>query len=608
MSLRKHGYLGEQCPYLSAVYSGALERWSAIRGTKALNDDVTPLAWKLPEPLPPGLPRLHEDPLLHAILARRVDSPEAAIDFLNADERAAPDPRRVPGMDAAVVRITRALSHDEPIGIFGDYDTDGVTSAAIVTLALRRASGSRQPANVRLPLRSEGYGLSRAGVTEMAAAGVKLLIVIDCGSKDYEAVAAAQQQGMEVIIVDHHRVSEETPPGAIFVSAQGDPDSPYKTLSAAGLAYLLATALSQAGFDVGDGPGNEPTSLLDLAMIGLIGDVSSVVGNNRALVRDGLRRLRQFPRPGLVALGEIGNIGLRTISSTDIAFQVSPRLNAPGRLRDPRLSYDLLIASGLDTARRIATQVEQANITRRQLQVHILREIDETLLQREGALDQRILLFTGERWNAGIVGLVASKLTEKYDRPVLVLAIEDGIAHGSARSIPGFDITSALDLCPDLLLRHGGHERAAGLSVEVANLPKLNERLQQIVAESEAPVPGLPRVDIDTDIGPERLTLATVRQLQKLGPFGEGNPVPRLRVVGARMHDYLTMGRDQQHLKIRLAAGSDKVDAILWQGADRSRELLGAREIDLVGSLEINTWQGASRVQMRVDDFVKSGS
>ena len=568
---------------------------------------MTRPVWILPEPLAAGMPRYHQDDLLHQILARRLSSPDAAIDFLNAAEREAPDPGLVPGMDEAVARIARALKSHEPIGIFGDYDTDGVTSAAIVTLALQHASRGKQPIRVRLPLRSEGYGLSLAGVADLSEAGVKLLIVVDCGSKDHEAVAAARQSGMDVIVVDHHRVSEAPPVGAIFVSAQTDPDSPYKTLSAAGLAYLLSVALALAGFDPGDGPGKEPVSLLDLAMIGLIGDVSSLVGNNRSLVRDGLRRLRRNPRPGLLALSENGNIGLPTISSTDVAFQISPRLNAPGRLRDPRLAYELLIAPDLGTARPIAAQVEQANLKRRQLQEHILREIEETTTRQASLLEQRILIFSGTGWDAGIVGLAASKLADKYDRPVLVLTTADGVAQGSARSIQGFDITGALDRRADLLIRHGGHERAAGLSLPVANLPELSEHLQQVVADSEALPPGPPRIEIDADIAPERLNLATARQLQALGPFGEGNSVPRLRAVRARMHDYLAMGRERQHLKIRLSAGRDVVDAILWNGAVRSRELVGARELDVVGSLEINTWQDSVRVQMRVDDFVRSG-
>ncbi len=234
-------------------------------------------------------------------------SAEAA-DFLNADERPAPDPHLLPGMTEAAERVARALRRNEPIGVFGDYDTDGVTSSALLTLALRAASGGAQPVAVRLPRRREGYGLSEAGVEDLAAAGARLLVAVDCGSKDHAAVERARQLGMDVVVLDHHRITDPPPAHAIVASAQLREDAPYTTVSAAGVAYLLATALARDGFDTGGGVGEEPTGLLDLAMIGLVGDVSSLSGVNRALVRDGLRRLRQDPRPGLRALCDCAGI------------------------------------------------------------------------------------------------------------------------------------------------------------------------------------------------------------------------------------------------------------------------------------------------------------
>ena len=268
----------------------------------------SPFVWVEPVPLRDGLPQFHSDPLIHAILARRLADVGDAVDFLDEDERSAPDPHLLPGMTEAVERVARALRRNEPIGIFGDYDTDGVTSSALLTLALRAASGGAQPVAVRLPRRREGYGLSETGVEDLAAAGARLLVAVDCGSKDHAAVERARQLGMDVVVLDHHRISEAPPAHAIVASAQLREDAPYTTVSAAGVAYLLATALARDGFDTGDGVGNEPTSLLDLAMIGLVGDVSSLSGVNRALVRDGLRRLRQDPRPGLRALCDCAGI------------------------------------------------------------------------------------------------------------------------------------------------------------------------------------------------------------------------------------------------------------------------------------------------------------
>ncbi len=563
----------------------------------------SPFVWVEPAPLRDGLPQFHSDPLIHAILARRLADVAEAADFLAEEERAAPDPHLLPGMTEAVERIGRALRRDEPIGVFGDYDTDGVTSSALLTHALRAASGGAQPVVVRLPRRREGYGLSETGVEDLAAAGARLLVAVDCGSKDHAAVERAQQLGMDVVVLDHHRITDAPPAHAIVASAQLREDAPYKSISAAGVAYLLATALAGEGFDTGGGPGEEPTGLLDLAMIGLVGDVSSLSGVNRALVRDGLRRLRHDPRPGLRALCDGAGIDARTLTSTEIAFQVSPRLNAPGRLDDPRPAYELLVTLDRRQAERLAEQAEQANQRRKLLQDRILRGIEIELAANPSKLDRRVLVFAGSDWEPGIVGLAASKLAERYDRPAIVLTVSDGVAYGSARSVPGFDITNALSVAKGLLLRHGGHERAAGLAIHASNLAELDDALQWAIADSEASPPGPPRVTIDADLEPARLKLDVARLLQTLGPFGQGNPVPMLRVLRVPIRGYTAMGREKQHLKILTAGQAGPVEAILWSGASRSQELVGTRHVDLVGVLETNVWNGASRVQMRLTDF-----
>jgi single-stranded-DNA-specific exonuclease len=562
-----------------------------------------PFLWVDPVPLRDGLPQFHADPLIHAILARRLADARDAVDFLNADERPAPDPHLLPGMTEAAARVGRALSRNEPIGVFGDYDTDGVTSTALLTLALGAASGGTQPVAVRLPRRREGYGLSETGVEDLAAAGARLLVTVDCGSKDHAAIERARQLGMDVVLLDHHRMTEPPPAHAIVASAQLREHAPYANVSAAGVAYLLATALAQDGFDTGGGVGEEPTGLLDLAMIGLVGDVSPLSGVNRALVRDGLRRLRQEPRPGLRALCDSAGIDARTLTSSEIAFQVSPRLNAPGRLDDPRPAYELLITRDPRRAAQLAEQTEQANQRRKLLQDRILREIEIELGTNPSKLERRVLVFTGSDWQPGIVGLAASKLAERYDRPVIVLTVSDGIAHGSARSVPGFDITNALSAVKSLLVRHGGHERAAGLALDVSEVANLDDALQGAIAESGAHPLGPPQLTIDADLEPARLKLEVARLIQSLGPFGEGNPVPMLRVLRVPIRGYTAMGREKQHLKILTVGEAGPVDAVMWSGASRSQELIGARHVDLVGALETNVWNGTSRVQVRLSDF-----
>ena len=564
---------------------------------------LAPFKWIDPVPLDGGLPTLHHDPLLHAILARRFSGVFDAEEFLNADPRPAPDPHLLPGMSEATDRLARALRRNEPIGIFGDYDTDGVTSSALLTLALSEASGGAQPVAVRLPLRREGYGLSEAGVEDLAAAGARLLVAVDCGSKDFAAIERARELGMDVVVLDHHRIIDPPSPHAIVASSQLREDAPYKSVSAAGIAYLLATALAGDGFDTGGGVGKEPTALLDLAMIGLVGDVSSLTGVNRALVRDGLRQMRQNLRPGLRALCESAGIEATGLSSTQIAFQVSPRLNAPGRLDDPRPAYDLLVTQDRRLAQRLAEQTEQSNQRRKVLQDRVLRDIDAALEANPQQLERRVLVFAGSGWAPGIVGLAAGKLADRHNRPVIVLNLTGGIAYGSARSVPGFDITSAFAEYPELLIRHGGHERAAGLALTASKVRELDDALQDAIAASQAAPPGAPRLVIDADLEPERLRLDTVRLIQRLGPFGEGNPMPTLRISRMPIRGYTVMGREKQHLKILTSGAAGGAEAILWSGANRSQELLGARHVDLVGVLETNVWNGTSRVQLRLTDF-----
>ncbi len=251
----------------------------------------------------------------------------------------------------------------------------------------------------------------------------------------------------------------------------------------------------------------------------------------------------------------------------------------------------------------LAEQAEQANQRRKLLQDRVVREIESELEANPSKLDRRVLVFSGSGWEPGIVGLAASKLAERHDRPVIVLTVHDGVAHGSARSVPGFDITSALSAASPLLIRHGGHERAAGLALEARKVAELDDALQSAIAESAASPPGPPRITIDADLEPARLKLDVARLIQSLGPFGEGNPVPMLRVLQVPIRGYTAMGREKQHLKILTAGQAGPVEAILWSGASRSQELIGARHIDLVGVLETNFWNGASRVQMRLSDF-----
>jgi single-stranded-DNA-specific exonuclease len=558
------------------------------------------------EPAPPraGI-RLHDDPLLHHLLADRVGSTEEAADFLDPRERPLPDPSRLPGMDAAVERIARALRHGERIALFGDYDADGVTSTAILTLALRAASGGKAPATTALPTRDQGYGLHGPAIEQFAAEGVTLLIAVDCGSGDHKLAARAQELGMDLVAIDHHELPPDGPAeGAFVASARLEANAPYRDLPAAGLALLASSALARLGFDVGDGAGADPRSLLDLAMIGVIADVCQLTGLNRGLVRDGLRLARRSPRPGLRALAAALGIDHRALDSRAVSRQIAPVLNAPGRRDDPRPALDLLLAPDPLAANRWVVEAMAARTWARSARVALV-ERELAALGADLDLDRRaVVLVAMEDCPQGLAGLVSIELVKALGRPAVVLARHrDGNEfRGSARSVEGFDIGGALQEISHLLIRTGGHTQAAGLAVEADRIGDVREALEAVAAQRGLAPAKPPELRLDAEIRPERVALATVKLLDELRPFGVGNEDPLLLVRGAQVREARTMGEGGKHLKIGLA-GPGGANAVLWGQGTRLREIGPRARIDLAGRLGRNAWNGRTEPQMILEDF-----
>lgn len=561
-------------------------------------------AWLEPVPVPASLPRLHPDPLLHALLAARAGGEIEAAEFLDAAPRRAPDPDGLPGMAAAAERVARAVAGGEAIAVFGDYDVDGVTAVAVLAEALA-ASGGAAPALVRLPTRAEGYGLSVAAVEAIADAGAALLVAVDCGSTDHEAVARARACGLDVVVLDHHQMDGPGPAGAIVASAQVDlaAGAAYRELTGAGVAYLLAVALARRGLDVGRGAGREPVGLLDLVALGTVADVAPLTGINRRLVRDGLRRLAERPRPGLAALCRQAGIGPGAVTAETIAFKLAPRLNAAGRMADPRLALDLLASEEPLTAERLAAELEGLNRRRRSEAERVLAEAERELRRLPPAAIERSVVLARPNWGSGVLGLAAAKLAERWGRPVVMLCDEGGTSRGSARSVPGFDIARALAGCGDLLRSHGGHAQAAGVSLASEDVPRLAEALAAAIAEAGLAPPGLPTIALDADLPAERLGLETAELLEALQPFGVGNRVPVLRVRGVGVRSYTTIGQDGSHLKVQLATPRGVVPAVSWGNAGRSRELVRQPLLDVVATVGIDRWNGQRKLQVELKDW-----
>lgn len=565
----------------------------------------TPPIWVEPEPIPPDfdLASLDSHPLIATLLYRRgIRDAASARAFLDRRRSHTPDHLGLPNIELAITRIGAAIERGERIGVFGDYDVDGITSTAMLVQALRSAS-SENAVVAALPERADGYGLSRHAIDALADAGVTLLIAVDCGSSDHEHVAYAIRRGMDLIILDHHHMANDGPDGAIIVSPQLDASGRYHELTTAGIVYLVISALAQAGNDVAEDQAGGESDFLDLVALGTVADVAPLTGANRALVRDGVTTLQRTRRPGLDALMRIAEVDRDTLRATDIAFRLAPRLNAAGRIASPRLAFDLLMADNPREAERIAAELDKLNHTRRIKTDELLANATLAITRMPDWRARSVFLVANKDWEAGLLGPVASRLVEKFRRPVFVFRNDDGILHGSGRSVPGFSLVEALEGASSLLARFGGHSLAAGAALDESNRQAFQVHMERAIATSGLTIPAPASLMIAADLGPDDLDPCTVHVLDQLEPFGKGNEVPRFRLRDVQVLRYSSIGRENNHLKVLIQVGNRQIDVVGWGAAWRSHELVRLRRIDVVGRLDLNRWNGRERLQMVLDDF-----
>jgi single-stranded-DNA-specific exonuclease len=563
-----------------------------------------PAEWIVPAPIDPtcGWNALDSHPLVSAILHRRgITSREEAEAFLDPSNGPRPDPMHLPNMAAAVDRIRRAISQGETIAIFGDYDVDGITSSLILTEALTHATGPRKVIT-RLPERAEGYGLNPRAIAEFQASGVSLVIAVDCGSTDHDHAAALAQAGIGLVIFDHHHMLDSGPAEAITVSPQLNGDGTYHDLTAAGVAWLAVSALADAGVPVTEHE-DGVDGWLELAALGTVADVAPVVGVNRWIVARGVTTIRTRPRPGVEAVVRSSGLEPASVSATDISFALAPRLNAAGRIDTPRLAFDLLATRDRTEARQLALLLEQVNIKRKSRSAQLLDQARAQITKRPGWQQEPVFTLQHADWEPGLVGAVASRLVEDVRRPVLLFQSDGNTLHGSARSVDGINIVELLAEVAPSLTRYGGHSLAAGVTLQAAELESVTAHLVQSILATGIQVPMPRQIRIDAKVPGKYLVADTVRQLDRLEPFGRGNERPTMLIERAQLLQYAAMGSDRSHLKIQARHEGRQIEAIAWGSAWRSKELIGARSISLAGKLEINSWNGQERLQMVLDDF-----
>lgn len=531
-----------------------------------------------------GVPRR----LLELMLDRGIDTPRKAEKYLHPRKEDLYDPMLMQDMDRAVAVIRDSIAKGEEIVVFGDYDVDGVTATAILLTYLRKQGAK---VGFYIPDRhGEGYGLNMAAV-EQIAGHARLLITVDCGITCPAEVARARELGMRVIVTDHHQLGPQLPEcEAVLNPLMGD--YPFRRLCGAGVAFKIVQAM-------GGMEAIEP--LWELAALATIADIVPLLDENRVIVTYGLRAMAATQRPGLIALMESAGVDGKNVSASDVAFRMAPRINAGGRLALASRGVELLTTRRLDTAREIASELDQDNTKRRELEMDIFAQADELTRREIDFRSDRAIVVCGEGWNPGVIGLAASRLVERYKWPSILLAQDGDVCVGSARSIPGVNIHQALSSCRDLFVRFGGHAQAAGLTIEKKNVDAFKRRLSAAIAEQSEPEAFIPTEEFDLELELPEVTEELVEAFSAMQPTGFGNPAPVFCVRGVHTTDVRAIGKDGAHLRMRLSQGSEMRNAIGFRMGERAKAM--PEVIEAVLGLSINQWQDRRSVQCELRQF-----
>lgn len=571
---------------------------------------LRPKKWIILPAAPAGfIASVPEHPLLAQVLYNRGLRTAAEVStFLQGDTAVLSNPYRLRDMVPAVQRIVQAIRRGETICVYGDFDVDGVTATALLVSALQAAGARVGP---YIPDRvDEGYGLNLDAIDRLARQ-VQLLITVDCGIRSVAEVQHACALGLDVIVTDHHAVGATLPPALAVINPRR-PDCPsrFDGLAGVGVAYRLAQAVvramaqEEAGRLAPDAAPEIEAGLLDLVALGTVADVMPLLGENRALVQRGMALMNTAPRPGVEALMLQSGLQRGGVDATAISFRLAPRLNAAGRLAHAKLAYQILRATDPAQAYLHAGTLEELNQRRRSLTDAAQAEAEEQLAAQLAG-DPPIYFVGSEHFEHGIVGLVAGKLTERLYRPTLVMRAESEFTRGSARSIPQFNISRALDEVDALLVRHGGHQLAAGFTLRTEHVPEFQAALYALARrELDGRDDLQPAIEIDAEIGLDDISWGVVEQFARLEPTGEKNPPPHLLARSCRVRSVRTVG-EGKHLKLTLDShpGGVVFDAIGFHLAEWRAHLDEGSRIDVVFLVEINEWQGTRRLQLNVQDL-----
>lgn len=562
---------------------------------------ITPI-WSLRPTSAAAAERLQRElglgPVVSRVLAARgYEDPESAAKFLKPDLDQLGDPRLLPDYADAADILLGAIERRERIFIHGDYDVDGMTSAALLTRFFRSLKAD-VVAHVPHRMR-EGYGIHMSAIEAAREAGAKVFLTSDCGTGAFAQIEAAREAGMRVVVTDHHELHDRAPAAHAFVNLhRTDHAYPFDGLSGVGLVFRLCEGLA---LDLGVPVANYRRAFLDLAALGTVVDVMELVGENRVIVRHGLPLLRSSKKAGIQALIQVSECaGLDELRTYHLGFRLGPRLNATGRVHEAALGLDLLLTEDSAEAAKIAAQLDALNKERRETERQILEQavasIEETDWQSKA-----ILMLVGEGWHKGVVGIVAGRLVERFGRPALVgnLDPETRRVSGSARSIKAFNLKEAIDaMHPDL--GGGGHAAAAGFHLDADKLDDVRARLEEFAGERLSPEDFAPMVELDAEAGLHELDESTVAEIEALEPFGTGNPTPLLLLRGARLEGLTRMGADQSHARFKVAMGGVEVTGKAFGLADELAAIDPNELVDLAIVPTVNVWRDRRNFEIQV--------
>ncbi|MBM7855002.1 single-stranded-DNA-specific exonuclease [Desulfohalotomaculum tongense] len=537
--------------------------------------------------------------LAQMLINRGIHTVEEARAFLNSGLNYLHDPMLMKDMDKALAAVMKCLRDGQPILVHGDYDVDGISATALLVNALHRLGGV---VDYYIPQREQGYGLHGDTLRWAAEEGYRLVITVDCGITALEEAELAGELGLTLVITDHHEPGEQLPRAEAVVNPKR-PDCRYPFQELAGVG--VAMKLVQAVYNEVELPNHAWYDLLDVACLGTVADIVPLLGENRIIVKHGLEQLRISPNLGLAALKEVSGVGNRHINTADVGFALAPRLNAAGRVADPRLGVELLLCPEPERAREIARNLDKSNKERQNIEMQVLEEALAMIEQRPEFLDHKVLVLAAENWHPGVIGIVASRLLERYHRPVLLISLAGEEGKGSARSIDGLHLYNALEYCKDLLTNFGGHEKAAGFSIPAENVDclrqKINEYADRVLDEESL----LPSITVDKVISLDELTEDVVQEMALLAPFGHCNPGPVLGSREVQMLNWRLVGENQNHLKIKVRDDRAVLDGIGFNLAAYGEMLAACETVDLAFVPEINEWNGRRSVQLKVKDICR---